>query len=232
MPEQIEVVDPKAAYTSILDQLRLLSRDMLLAFRLQVGKLVLDNFYDGDVHAYRSHTPNKEDSFGAFLRTCPSELADLGLGGQVIRQCVNARITYDTLPPAVRDGLLFSHVVELARLGDPTARARLAMDTTLQKWSVDQLKDAIAQLMLGNYYDTDATQAGTQPPPPRPEAEKATQPGRLVSRLEKAVEDLDTWAAEWTGADTSKLRGVQRERAKKAMADLKAKVAAVEALLG
>jgi hypothetical protein len=86
--------------------------------------------------------------------------------------------------------------------------------------------------MLGNYYDTDATQAGTQPPPPRPEAEKATQPGRLVSRLEKAVEDLDTWAAEWAGADTSKLRGVQRERAKKAMADLKAKVAAVEALLG
>ena len=46
------------------------------------------------------------------------------------------------------------------------------------------------------------------------------------------MEDLDAWAAEWTGADTSKLRGVQRERAKKAMADLKAKVAAVEALLG
>jgi hypothetical protein len=232
MPTDLQAVDPKAEYADVLQELTLLSRDMLLAFRLQVGKLMLDRFYDGDVHAYRTHWASKESSFAAFLRACPSELADLGLGGQVIRQCVNARITYDTLPPAVRDGLLFSHVVELARLGDPTARARLAMDTTLQKWSVDQLKDAIAQLMLGNYYDTDATQAGTQPPPAKPEEQKAAQPGRLVSRLEKAVEDLDTWAAEWTGADTSKLRGPQRERAKKAMADLKAKVAAVEALLG
>ena len=231
MPTEMEAVDPKVVYAEILQQLTLLSRDMLLAFRLQVGKLMLDRFYDGDVHAYRTHWAAKESSFAAFIRTCPSELADLGLAGQVVRQCINARITYDTLPAQVRDGLLFSHVVELARLDDPTARARLAMDTTLQKWSVDQLKDAIGQLMLGNYYDTDASQAGTQPPPPRLEDLKTAQPGRLVSRLEKAVEDLDTWAAEWTGADTSRLRGVQRERAKKAMADLKAKVAAMEALL-
>ena len=232
MPTEMEAVDPKVVYAEILQQLTLLSRDMLLAFRLQVGKLMLDRFYDGDVHAYRTHWAAKESSFAAFIRACPSELVDLGLGGQVVRQCINARITYDTLPPQVRDGLLFSHVVELARLDDPTARARLAMDTTLQHWSVDQLKDAIGQLMLGNYYDTDGSQAGTQQPPPRPEEQRTTQPGRLVSRLEKAVEDLDTWAAEWTGADTSRLRGVQRERAKKAMADLKAKVAAVEALLG
>ena len=232
MPNEIEVIDPKVIYGDILQQLALLSRDMLLAFRLQVGKLMLDHFYDSNVQSYRTHWASKESSFAAFVRACPSELVDLGLSAQIIRQCINARVTYDMLPPQVRDGLLFSHVVELARLEDPNARARLAMDITMQKWSVDQLKDAIGQLTLGNYYDTDASQPGTQPPPAKPETEKPAQPGRLVARLERAVEDLDTWAAEWTGADTSKLRGVQRERAKKAMADLKAKVAAVEALLG
>ncbi len=232
MPTDIEPLDPKAAYADLLDQLRLLSRDMLLAFRLQVGKILLDRFYDGDIREYRNTFASKDTSFAAFVRTCPSELTDLGLGGQVARQCINARVTYDMLPASVRDGLLFSHVVELARLEDPTTRARLAMDTTQQKWSVEQLKDAIGQLTIGNYYDTDSAAPGTQPPEPKAEPEKKAQPGRLVARLERAVEDLDVWQAEWQAADTGKLRGPQRERFKKALADLKAKVAAMEGALG
>ena len=54
MPNDIELVDPKASFTDILAELRLLSRDMLLAFRLQVGKLLLDRFYDGDIREYRN----------------------------------------------------------------------------------------------------------------------------------------------------------------------------------
>ena len=232
MATDIEPIDLKAPYADILDQLRLLSRDMLLAFRLQVGKILLDRFYAGDIHEYRNTLASKDTSFAAFVRTCPTDLTDLGLGGQVARQCINARVTYDLLPPSVRDGLLFSHVVELARLEDPTTRARLAMDTTLQKWSVDQLKDAIEQLTLGNYYDTDGATPGTQPPAPLDEPERKTQPGRLVARLERAVEDLNTWQADWLAADTEKLRGHQRLRFKKALADLKAKVVAMEGALG
>jgi hypothetical protein len=232
MPTEIEPVDPKAAYADLLEQLRLLSRDMLLAFRLQVGKILLDRFFDGNVHDYRNHSGSKDTSFAAFVRTCPTDLTDLGLGGQVARQCINARVTYDMLPASVRDGLLFSHVVELARLGDPTTRARLAMDTTLQKWSVDQLKDAIGQVHQGNYYDTDSATPGTQPPEPKDEPEKKAQPGRLVARLERAVEDLDVWQAEWQAADTERLRGPQRERFKKALTALKAKVLAMEGALG
>jgi hypothetical protein len=232
MPTQIERVDPKAAYADLLEQLRLLSRDMLLAFRLQVGKILLDRFYGGDIREYRNTFASKDTSFAAFVRTCPTDLTDLGLGGQVARQCINARVTYDLLPPGVRDGLLFSHVVELARLEDSTTRARLAMDTTQQRWSVDRLKDAIGQLTQGNYYDADSATPGTQPPTPLDEPEKKAQPGRLVARLERAVEDLDVWQAEWLAADTEKLRGHQRERFKKALADLKAKVAAMEGVLG
>lgn len=232
MPNDIELVDPKAPFTDILAELRLLSRDMLLAFRLQVGKLLLDRFYDGDIREYRNSVGTKHASFAAFIRACPSDLTDLGLGGQVARQCINARVTYDMLPAQVRDGLLFSHVVELARLGDPTTRARLAMDTTRQNWSVDQLKDAIGQVNLGNYYDTDGATPGTQPPPAKGEPEKAAQPGRLVTRLEKAVEELDSWSSQWAEADTSNLRGFQRERYKKALEALKAKVAAMETRLG
>ena len=224
-------VDLKAPYIDILEELRYLSRDMLLAFRLQVGKLLLDRFYSGSVNEYRDHSGNKDSSFAAFLRTCPGELADLGLGGQVARQCINARVTYDRLPPPVRDGLLFSHVVELARLDDPTARARLAMDTTLQRWTVDQLKEAIGQLTLGNYYDTDSATPGTQPPALRDEPEKAMQAGRLVTRLAKVVEEMDTWSADWAANKTGGLRADQRDRYKKALADLKAKVAALEVAL-
>lgn len=232
MAPEIEPADARAAYADVLDQLHLLSRDMLLAFRLQVGKLLLDRFYAGSVHDYRDVNPYKHGSFAAFLKACPAELTGLGLGGQVARQCINARVTYDSLPPQVRDGLLFSHVVELARLPDPTARARLAMDTTLQHWTVDQLKAAIGQLMIGNYYDTDATVPGTQPPAPREEPEKAIHAGRLVTRLAKVVEELDTWSADWKAAKHSSLRSDQRERYRQALVDLKAKVAAMEEELG
>lgn len=228
MSTNLEPIDPKAPYADILEKLHLLSRDMLLAFRLQVGKLLLDRFYAGNVNDYRDNNPYKDTSFAAFLKTCPAELTDLGLGGQVARQCINARVTYDLLPPSVREGLLFSHVVELARLEDPTTRARLAMDTTLRKWTVDQLKEAIGQLALGNYYDTDGATPGTQPPLPHDEPEKALQAGRLVTRLAKVVDELDTWRADWAATNTGKLRGEQRARYKAALAALKAKVAAME----
>lgn len=232
MPQELEALQIKESYADVLDQLRLLSRDMLLAFRLQVGQLMLERFYGGSAHAYRDKSAHKHVSFAAFLRSCPDELADFGLGGRVIRDCIHARITFDTLPPQVRDQLQFSHVVELARLDDPTARARLAMDTTLKSWSVDQLKEAIGQVKLGNYYDTDASAPGTQPPEPKGELERKPQPGRLVTQLVKAVQELEIWRAEWAAAEKGHLRGEQRERYREAVAELKAKVAELEDELG
>lgn len=232
MPTDIERVDPKASFADVLAEPRLPSRDVQLAFRPQVGQLLLERFCAGDIREDRDCTGAKEASLAALLRACPSDLTDLGLGGQVARQCINARVTDDLLPPDVRGGLLFSHVVGLARLGDPTTRARPAMDTTRQRWSVDQPRDAIGQLALGNCCDTDGAAPGTPAAPAKAEPEQASQPGRLVSRLEKVLGALATWSCQWAEAETSRLRGVQRERCKKALADLKAKVAAMEEHLG
>ncbi|MBI5610260.1 MAG: hypothetical protein HY902_15390 [Deltaproteobacteria bacterium] len=218
-------------FSDLLADLRQLSKGMLLAFRLAVGQRLLDRFFAGQISAYRDRNPEKDAAFARFTQTCRQELADLGLSPSVARQCIVAHVTWQLLPPSVRDQLLLSHVVELGRVGDPTARARLAMDTTLNRWNVEQLKDAIDRDAAGQYYDTDPTTPGTQPPPAKPEAARLPQPGRLVTQLHKAAADLGEWQTAWRSVDASKLRGGQKVKLAGALQALKAKVAELEAEL-
>lgn len=214
----------KAAFADCLAQIDRLSRGLQLAFRLEVGKLMLEHFYAGSIAAYRDTARNKESSFAAFTRTCKQELADYGLGPQSLRNCINARVIYDLLPPSTRDVLKFSHVVELTRVADPNARARMAMDVALQHWSVDQLKGAIAQYRDGTYYDTEPLTPGTQPPRGPAVADKPLARGRLVSQLAKTAAALDAWHAAWTAAAKTRLDRPQRDRYRAAVAALRAKV--------
>lgn len=219
-------------YAPILGKLASLSRGMLLAFRLEAGKLMLDEYFGGSARAYRDHDPHKPDSFNQFVRTCQPELGDFGLSAQVLRQCIQARIAWDGLPASVREQLQFSHVVQLARVDEPNARARLAFDATAQHWNVAQLRDAIARNEDGRYYDTDPSTPGTQPPPvPEDAPGPAFQPGRLVTQLVKAGQDLQVWRQSWTTVDASKLRGAQRKRVREALDALKQEVAQLEAEL-
>lgn len=218
-------------FEDLLHDLRQLSKGMLLAFRLAAGKRLLDRFYDGDIAAYRSHDPSKDANFTRFAQVCRQELADIGLSASMARQCMLAHSTWQLLPPQVREQLALSHVVELGRVGDPTARARLAMDTTLNRWSVGQLKDAIDRDAAGQYYDTDPRTPGTQPPPARPEPARLPQPGRLVTQLHKAAADLGEWQAAWRSVDARRLRGGQKAMLAGALRALKAKVAELEAEL-
>ena len=103
--------------------------------------------------------------------------------------------------------------------------------TTQQGWSVTQLKDAIARVGDGTYGDTEAETSGTQPPPEKPTPDKAPQPGRLVTRLVRASEDLQAWRQAWATVDAKKLRGAQRERCVQAVAALKAHIGRLEAEL-
>ncbi|MBI5608461.1 MAG: hypothetical protein HY902_06230 [Deltaproteobacteria bacterium] len=221
----------KSAYADILTQLGQLSRDMLLAFRLQVGKLMLDRFYDGQIHDYATHAANKDASFAEFMRACKEDLAEFGLGPQTLRQCIKARAVYDLLPPSTRDDMKFMHVVELGRVAEPTARARLAMDVKLGQWSVDQLKEAIGQYRNGRYYDTEPLHPGTQPPKPAPQPEHNLPAGRLVNQLAKTAAELDAWHATMRATDASKLRNDQRVRYALAVAAIKARIADIEAEL-
>ncbi len=218
-------------FSDLLSDLRQLSKGMLLAFRLAVGQHLLDRFFDGKISAYRDRNPEKDAAFARFTQTCRQELADLGLSPSVARQCIVAHVTWQLLPPSVRDQLLLSHVVELGRIGDPTARARLAMDTTLNRWNVGQLKDAIDREHAGQYYDTDPSTPGTQPPPLPAATAPHHQPGRLVTQLHKAATDLGEWQAAWRSIDASKLRGGQKAKLAGALQALKAKVAELEAEL-
>lgn len=221
-------LDP-LAYDDILTQLGQLSRDLLLAFRLEVGRLMLDRFFGGKIAEYENTANNKDSRFAEFARTCHNELVGFGLGPQTLRQCIKARAVYDLLPPSTRDDLKFMHVVELGRVAEPTARARLAMDVKLGQWSVDQLKEAIGQYRNGRYYDTEPLHPGTQPPAPAPEAEHQLPAGRLVNQLAKTAAELDVWHETMRATDASKLRKDQRLRYAMAVAAIKARIAEIEA---
>ncbi len=231
MTTDLQPAKTKDDYADILAELGNLSRDLLLTFRLQVGKLMLDRFFAGSAHAYHDKNPGKDSSFVEFARVCQAELNDMGVSAPVARQCILARIAWDGLPPQIREQLRFSHVVALAGVGEPNMRARLAFDAAAQQWKVGELKDAITRAGDGTYYDTDPTTPGTQPPPAKPAPDKGFQPGRLVNQLVKAGDDLLTWRQAWATVDASKLRGPQRQRCVQAVAALKAHIELLEAEL-
>lgn len=192
---------------------------------------MIDRFFGGDIANYRSKDPTKTTSFAALSRSCAEDLANLGLRPRVLRQCINARATYDALPPHLRDTLLFTQVVELARVDDASQRARLAMDATAQQWSVDQLKDAVRKANDGGYYDTDTAAPGTQLPAEQPQAAIGRKPGRVLKQFEQAVNDLAALRSDWLGADAQALKPAHKRRAKAVLAGLKAEVAALEQAL-
>lgn len=232
MGSSTELADTKSEFSDLIAELQRLSRDLLLAFRITVGKMILDHFFEGSAHTYTDRSHTKDQKFAAFLAECGADLADLGLREQTLRNCVRARITYDTLPPAVREKLKLSQVVELTRVGDPTTRARLAHSTVSESWTVNQLKNAIVQAKIGNFYDTDAATPGTQPPPSKPVDEPKYQAGRLISQLVKASRELAEWQRAWQSIDLSKLRASQKKDLKAAVMALQQRIAALQALLG
>ncbi len=231
MSDELQPIKTKDDYADILGKLAHLSRDLLLTFRLEVGKVMLDEYFAGSAHAYHDQSPNKVNSFNEFTKTCQDDLADYGLSSPILAQCIRARITWDLLPPPVRDQLRFNHVVALASVGEPNDRARLAFDATRQGWSVTQLKDAIARVNDHTYYDTDPSTPGTQPPEPKPAPDRGYQPGRLVTQLVKTGEDLQAWRSAWATVDATKLRGPQRQRVVEAVATLEAHIAQLKAEL-
>jgi len=231
MTSDLQLGKTKDDYRDLLAELSLLSRDLLLAFRLQAGKLFLDRFFGGSAHAYRDRNPYKEATFAEFVGRCKDELSAVGISAGLARQCIQARIAWDGLPAGVRESLKFNHVVSLARVGEPNMRARLAFDASSQGWTVSQLDQAIRRAGDGSYYDTDPSTPGTQPPPARPQPAKGYQPGRLITRLVKTGQELQGWRTAWATVDAGKLRGPQRQRVVDAVAALEAQVAQLKAEL-
>lgn len=231
MTHDLAATTTSESFHEILADLRRLSRDHLLFYRLEVGRLLLDRFFHGRAADYRDPSSAKESSFATFTTTCADELRVFGLGERTLRDCILARVVFDTLPSPIRDALGFSHVIELTRVSDASLRARLANEVIAKDWTIRDLHLAIAAAKSGDWYDTDPETPGTQPPAPRPQSGKRPQPGRLVARTEKWLNQTDEWSAQWTQVDATKLKLAQRKRAVAAVEALQAKLVGVLAVL-
>ncbi|HND34473.1 MAG TPA: hypothetical protein PLA94_30935, partial [Myxococcota bacterium] len=218
-PAPTNALTPTHDFRPTLERLAQLSRNHLLYFRLEVGRLMLEEFFHGDADAYLSHAPDKDHRFSDFLAAHREDIRELGLGESVLRQCIVAQITISTLPPGTVEKLLFTHVVELARVDDDATRRLLAVATMDNKWSSRQLRDAVNAAAAGRWIDAQPELPGLQPAAPEA-PEKQLQLGRVVTRFEKAAEDLDNLGVQLSGRTVA---GQQKERVREALARLKAK---------
>ena len=224
-------------FEDILDELEALAREHLLAYRVQLGHVMLNHFWGGDARAFSSNDATKDARFELFFSRCGDQLARYGLSQRQVRDSIRAAIVFDQLPPEVAGRLFLSQVLALTRLRDPTARVQVAVAALENDWSVQQLRDAVELARSGGDVDRsalaaavdaagavdDAAAAISDPPP---------APGRLVGRAEKLVEEVQRWRGHWAAVEHGKLRDVQRVRLAAALSALRAEVAGLEGLLG
>ncbi len=202
-------------FRSTLARLESLSRNHMIFFRMEVGRLLLEDFFGGDIAAYQSRDPKKAQSFRTFIEQCGPQLSELGLSEFNLRQCVTAHVAVSALPPGTVEKLLFSHVLELARVPDADTRGILALEAVEKHWTSRELR-AATDAVLG-------TEAAPEPAPP--------QLGRVVSNFEKAVGTIDGLSEQWTQLAGHKLSGRQKQRMLSSLVQLKAKIATIEAQL-
>lgn len=220
----------QSEFQDIVQSLAALTTQHRQTFRLQVGQLVLQRFFGGQVALFHSRDRTKPAKLAAFLQIHGQELARLGLSEAVLRRCVRVRICYDLLPPGVRDALGYSLLLAISAVEDPNQRARLAAAATREQWTVERTRHAIELAQQRRLWDAAPDTPGLQLPEPKEPA--APQPGRLVTRTEKWGQELAGWHAEFAQIDKAKLSPAQLQRMQVAVQVAREQLAALEALLG
>lgn len=221
MPELPDVRSEPLPYQQLIDRLTTLSTTHLLYFRIEVGRAVAEELDLDDAGA----------NLRAFAVRHASRLEDLGLTEGALRQSVRAFRVVEGLPAELVQRLVFSHVVELARVEDPATRALLARAAADEGWSGRQLRDAVLSARAGLWVDGDTGTPGLQPvAPPPPPPRRAT--GWVVSRMERRVGDFAEVADELDALDPAAMTPLQQARVRKALDDLDAKLARARSKLG
>ena len=228
-------------FAETLEKLDRLSRNHLLHFRLEVGKLLLEQFFGGEAAAYQSNDPTKPQSFNEFTAACAEHLADIGLGDQVLRHCINAHIVVKALPPPTAAKLAFTQVVELTRVPDVATRNLLAQAAVDNHWTTRELKGAVEAQKAGKWIDGDKKTPGLQPTVPSPyppgpkgkqqpqyDASHPPQAGRVVAKFEWVLKEFEAVVGEWALVDPRKVSELQRQRVLKAVAGMGVGVVVVE----
>ncbi len=226
-PIDTEIVN----FQALLGVLGQLSRNHLLYFRVEVGRAVAGALFGGDLVAFHDPAWNKAGSLRRFATEHREALADLGLSEALLRQCVRAYFVTQDLPPGTLERLLFSHLNLLSQLEDAASRRLLAQAAVDNGWTGQILREAIQAVQSGRWIDGDPIMPGLQPLPPEPET-RPLQPGRLVTRFERASEDLDGLISSWTQVPADKRTAQQVARVRSAVEAWKVKIAQLEAELG
>lgn len=221
-------------FSSTLQRMDHLSRHHLLHFRLEVGRILLEDLFGGDANAYLSRDHTKSTRFTEFLRQCGDRMRELGMGEQVLRQCLTAHIAVAALPEDLVRSLVYTHVVELARVEDNATRLLLARATIDNGWSSKQLRDAAGAAASNRWIDAQPDVPSLQPPevsPPYSTPQKAPAPGHVVSRFERAAEHLDDLTGQWAQVAGKPITPGHRQRMEDALAKLKEKIGFLETAL-
>ena len=198
------------SFDALVDHLADLTRSQGLVYRLGVGALLLDAFYDGDLHAYQSRAPNKERRFEEFLRERNEQLDRIGISAKLARACVRGVAVWRLMPEPLRDALALGQLAALTRLRDANARIEVAIAALRHGWTQQQLFDAI-DVVRGGGRLTDATIAAIEGDAAASSSADAAaadatdqapmtgtlQPGRLITEAEKWIGTLDNWSRRW-----------------------------------
>ena len=213
-----------------LARLERLARDHFTLFRLGVGRLLLDDLFDGDGAAYLQRGAGKLQRFDAFLRQHGAQLAELGLGETTLRQCIVCRIVADGLPESVLERLRLRHLSVLAQVSDGATRSVLALASVENGWTSAQLRDAALAARAGRWIDGVPELPGLQPPQPEPVAAPPAHLGRVVTRFERSRTDFDDLVTQLSTA-TRRPSGAEKARMQAALAAIVAQAQAALAAL-
>jgi hypothetical protein len=218
---------PPDSFDALLSILTQLSRKHLLSFRIEVGRVVAVVLFDGEPAAFRDHAWNKEGSLRRFAAERREALAELGLSEATLRQCVRAYFVARELPPRVLDGLVLNHLNLLAQVEDDERRALLAQMVVDHGLSGLTLRELVHAIKTGvNPFD--GLRGGDAPEP----AQRGPQPGRVVTRFERASDELDGLIGAWAQVPAEKRTPAQVARVKAAVAGWKERIARMEGELG
>lgn len=218
----------ESEFAGVLETLRGLTRNHLLFYRLEVGRVLLLSFFGGSASAYLDRNPKKTHRFSAFYAAFEDELSSLGLKEQVLRQCILTYIVVQTLPAEVVEQLEFSKLLALTKVKDPTQRSRLAKAAVDERWPVSKLREAIDLAADGSFYDVDPAQPGVQFPVPAPAQPKKRRVGVVINRAERWAEETSVWAQALVEASPSRLTQTQRQRLRQVLAQVRQLLVQVE----
>lgn len=220
----------QSEFHDALQTLRALTHDHEKTYRLGVGQYILQRFFGGSAALYGSHDTTKDSKFRDFTENHAADLAELELSEQTLRRCVRVKVCYDGLPPAIRDQVSWSALLQISSLPDPNQRARLATAAATQRWPVAKVKEAVALAGQHRLWDAAPDEAGLQlpepkdPPPP--------QPGRLAAQSEKWTAEIGGWLEAFGRVDASKLSAAHVARMKQAVAAARGQLDELERRLG